>query len=1060
MPDNKQLYSEFADLTSLENQKKEILAIFNEVKTGITTLAEVGVKIDNSKSIRQIQVAEKEYNAELKQTQLFVKQLADTEAKLVLVRQKETLQLTENKLRLKELNKEQAERIKLQNAEEGSIEKLELQYAKAYRIFKQLGDEQRNSTRGVTLNKYLEDTANKLNELKKSAGNFSANVGRYGESLAKPFETLIKKVQELKANLAKGVGIGGNDSAAIERANKAIQVIEKTITKASGANSTSVTQVKNLSNAYQDLAITIGKAGGTSETSFLNKLGAQVGEAKDSVQDLKDQLKLNASDTKGIDNVVGSLNALAGIAQGAAGAYALLGANQEDAARVTAKLMAVQGIANSIQTVGQELTRKGTIANKIYEFSLNTMTTAFGKGSTAAARFNAILKVGVIGLVITGIILLISKMAELGNETDDLAESMKAYGEGVKDATLQTNKVKAAFDQAKAGVISKNAALKIYNDTLGDSFGKTNDLNKAEQLYNEKASVYIQIMGLKAQANALFAKSAEEAAKGITASSEDQTSGFTKAKTAVLAYLGLTNKAINVAIKDQAEGVVDAQKKAKVNSDKLYDEALKKANDAQKLSDQFKIKTDKPEKTEVTKAKKINDNTAATILKEQFEQNKLIIEAAAERDRKIVDDETKTYEERISALRNFTSNQMALVELEQQFQADQEMMRLDSVKKSLEEEKKEKGANIKAINAQIVKEETASNETIKTLTLKGANDLLKIGQDFNKELKSLSDARNDIRREEQKQIEDYNEWTLNEEKRLKKLLSDFNKKNDQDEADRQQKAIDDAKGRIKEQYKALYSEILATVSFFLTLSIDKEMAALETRKRMLDEETARRINQINMLGFTETERIKQTAIVEKQAAYEKEQIDKRQRRLNVERAKYEKAANIASIIGNTAAAVVKALKDAPYPYNIILAALIGATGALQLARAVAAPLPQYYTGTDSAAPGDAWIGEKGSELMERDGRWFLSPSKATKVKMKGGERVIPADLTRDIMNSMSFGKLDPGGMTIIQSGMSSEQADKLIDEIKDLKKETAKNRMVLNIGSGIEFEMYIQKNIK
>ena len=426
MPDNKQLYSEFADLTSLENQKKEILAIFNEVKTGITTLAEVGVKIDNSKSIRQIQVAEKEYNAELKQTQLFVKQLADTEAKLVLVRQKETLQLTENKLRLKELNKEQAERIKLQNAEEGSIEKLELQYAKAYRIFKQLGDEQRNSTRGVTLNKYLEDTANKLNELKKSAGNFSANVGRYGESLAKPFETLIKKVQELKANLAKGVGIGGNDSAAIERANKAIQVIEKTITKASGANSTSVTQVKNLSNAYQDLAITIGKAGGTSETSFLNKLGAQVGEAKDSVQDLKDQLKLNASDTKGIDNVVGSLNALAGIAQGAAGAYALLGANQEDAARVTAKLMAVQGIANSIQTVGQELTRKGTIANKIYEFSLNTMTTAFGKGSTAAARFNAILKVGVIGLVITGIILLISKMAELGNETDDLAESMKA----------------------------------------------------------------------------------------------------------------------------------------------------------------------------------------------------------------------------------------------------------------------------------------------------------------------------------------------------------------------------------------------------------------------------------------------------------------------------------------------------------------------------------------------------------------------------------------------------------------------------------------------------------
>jgi len=47
---------------------------------------------------------------------------------------------------------------------------------------------------------------------------------------------------------------------------------------------------------------------------------------------------------------------------------------------------------------------------------------------------------------------------------------------------------------------------------------------KAERLYNEKAEAYITIMGLKAQANVLFAKSAEESAKALVAGTKDQTS--------------------------------------------------------------------------------------------------------------------------------------------------------------------------------------------------------------------------------------------------------------------------------------------------------------------------------------------------------------------------------------------------------------------------------------------------------------------------------------------------------------------------------------------------------
>ena len=1086
MNQRKQLYNEFADIPSLEEQKAKILSIFDEVKAAIIALADIGVKLDNSKSVRQVNTAEKEYNATVKQTENLIKQLADTEAKLLLVRQKETLFLNESKLKLKELNKEQVERLRLQKAEEGSIEKLELQYAKAYRIFKQLGEEQRNTTRGQTLNKYLEDTSNKLNELKKSAGNFSANVGRYAGSLAAPFELLINKVEELKANLAKGIGIGGGtDAASLAQAQQAINTITTTIQKGGASTATSVTQVKALSNAFQDLSITLGKSGGTTETSFLNKLKAQVGAAKDDVADLKDELKLQASDTRGIDNVVGSLNALAGIAQGAAGAYALLGASQEDAAKITSKLIAVQGIANSVQMVGQELTRKGTTANKIYEFSLNTMSTAFGASSTAAARFNAILKVGVVGLVITGIVLLINKLIELKAAQDAAGRSAKDLqeirAEGLKNSTEELTKIRLIYEASQNQTLSykqRKKAVDELQEQYPQYFKNLTDeeilTGKASKAYEELTKNILRTGLAQAAKDRITEISSqmlddvlkvEEANKRIESAQKNGVFVQSKIQPKTLASGNTVNIApgqISLDEKDIDQTVskiksLYAKSFAAVDDGNARIKAIIEGVGAGNLIDGI-IGDPK----ELDKAKKIADNTAATILKEQFEQNKLILEAAKAKDKRILDDETETYEERLSALRNFTSNQMALIELEQQFQVAQEKMRLQSVKDSLEEQKKEKGANIKAINDQIRKEQAASDEVLKTITLKAANDLLNIGLEFNKGLKDLADKRQDIRDEERRQIEEYNEWILREEKRLRKLLSDLNEKSDKEEADKKEKAITDVKARIKQQYETLYKEVVDTISFFLTSSIDKETAALETRKRLLDEETQRRINQINLLGLTESERIKRTAQIEKQAAYEKEQIEKRQRKLAVERAKFEKAANIASIIGNTAAAVIKALKDAPYPYNILLAALIGATGALQLARAAAAPLPQYYTGTDSAKPGDAWVSEKGSELMQRDGRWYLTPKKPTIMKMKGGEKIINADLTRDIMASLNYSNpVNSGGVTLVQvPGMSSDQADTLINEIKDLKKETAKNKVVLNIGPGIDWDAYINKNIR
>jgi len=1070
-----QLYNEFADVPALEAQKKEVLEIFAEVKAGIKSLAQSGIKIDGAKSIQQLTAAEKEYNAYVKQTENLVKQLQDSEAKLVTIRQKEALQLAENKLRLKELNKEQSERIRLQNAEKGSIEQLELKYAKAYRIFKQLGESQRDTARGQALNKYLEDTSNKLNELKKSAGNFSSNVGRYAGSLAKPFETLINKVDELKANLSKGIGIGGSDEASLKRAAQAITIIENTLESSSAAGTTTVKQVKNLGNAFTDLSVTIGKA---DSSTFLSNLGLQIGEAKDEAADLKDQLKLNASDTKGIDNVVGSLNALAGVAQGAAGAYALIGANGEDAAVVTSKLIAIQGIANSVQQVGQELTRKGTTANKIYATVLGLVTTATDSSAAATTRLAAASKLLIGGAIIGTIIYLAVNYAKLKNSISDAARESKLLNDVNKEAAQIAGTQIAALDSLYRVSTNANIPIKKRKEAVDEIqkqypeyFKNVKDeiilQGKAADAYDRTKDSILEKAKATAIESKLAALSTEQLQKEFDL--EDKVAklraGESQKEIQRQKALkeGFSPKGIAASSGPETQNLRLIQLELKGIRDTISED-LKELDRIAKEREFLlsKITTPKTKGGEKEKAKekpqKIADNTEESLLKSRFEQQKLLIEQSRDSNEQILNDETKTFQERLDALRLFTADQMSLINLEKKFEIDQEILKHNEVIAALEEAKKEKGANVAEINAQEAREVEATGERIRTIILKSQDSILKAGQQFNAGLRKLKDDRADITKEEQKQLEEYEDFTMGWLEKFRQLQYDKNKEWDKKDQDQKDKAIQD----IKDLSIRGAEEMQATLLSFLTGSIDKEIAIIETRKRILDEDTQRRINQINLLGLTETERVKRTAQVEKQAQFENEQLEKRKRKLIVDRAKLEKAANIASIIANTAAAVIKALKDAPYPFNIALAVLTGAIGALQLARAIAAPLPQYKDGTPSAKKGLALVSEEGSELMKKDGKYYLTPPQPTLMEMAGGEQITPAHLTRDILNASMFTRsMTRQGLTsITPKGMTYSQADAMIEEIRDLKGVTGRNKVTLINEFHIESDAYIVNNVK
>jgi hypothetical protein len=118
----------------------------------------------------------------------------------------------------------------------------------------------------------------------------------------------------------------------------------------------------------------------------------------------------------------------------------------------------------------------------------------------------------------------------------------------------------------------------------------------------------------------------------------------------------------------------------------------------------------------------------------------------------------------------------------------------------------------------------------------------------------------------------------------------------------------------------------------------------------------------------------------KQEALRKKQLAEKQKQ-----AKYEKAFNIMQIGLNTASAIVEALP------NIPLSIYAGVIGALQLATAIATPIPKYKQGTQGHKGGLAIVGDGGvSEVIAEPNRKpYLSPNTDTLVNLERGTKVFP-----------------------------------------------------------------------
>lgn len=383
---------------------------------------------------------------------------------------------------------------------------------------------------------------------------------------------------------------------------------------------------KQLREAQADLVSMADKFGLASKEAQMAAM--KVAGLKDSIGDAKALAETFNPDKKFV--------ALGGAVQGVvagfsaySGAMGLLGIESKDTEKLLLKVQSAMAIQQGLSG----------IAGAVDSFKLLGTTIAQKVVTAFSTLRGAIISTG-IGALVVGLGILIANFDKVKTALGFATVAQQAYNDtiedyknGAKTAIEKTNQVRAAFDNAKAGVLSKKEALEIYNTSLGDTLGKAKNLQQAEDLYNKKAGVYIQIMGLKAQANALFAKSADEAAKGIVAANEDNISTIDKISAAVKLRLGIVSGAANTLVESQKEGTELAIENSKKNSEALYQEGLKLGTQAEKLERDNAITiTDIKEKAAV-KVKKIDDKSAKDALELKKLTLKMLRDAMIESDK-------------------------------------------------------------------------------------------------------------------------------------------------------------------------------------------------------------------------------------------------------------------------------------------------------------------------------------------------------------------------------------------------------------------------------------------
>lgn len=175
---------------------------------------------------------------------------------------------------------------------------------------------------------------------------------------------------------------------------------------------------------------------------------------------------------------------------------------------------------------------------------------------------------------------------------------------------------------------------------------------------------------------------------------------------------------------------------------------------------------------------------------------------------------------------------------------------------------------------------------------------------------------------------------------------------------------------------------------------DGQIQKIEEQQELLEEDSEKEIERIETLVehkvITEEEGEARKRAAEEKTAKKNEELEKKKAQLQYKQAVWQKANDLAQVGIATALGIMQAL--AMWPPNLVLAATVGAMGAVQAATIIATPIPKYAKGTNEKGHegGLAIVGDGGKrEVVIVDNSLWITPDIPTLVDMPKGSVVFP-----------------------------------------------------------------------
>lgn len=201
------------------------------------------------------------------------------------------------------------------------------------------------------------------------------------------------------------------------------------------------------------------------------------------------------------------------------------------------------------------------------------------------------------------------------------------------------------------------------------------------------------------------------------------------------------------------------------------------------------------------------------------------------------------------------------------------------------------------------------------------------------------------------------------------------------------KKVEQAKKRLIQES---ISAIISIGNSLFQRQIDNVDAEIEANQEEYDAkvETIDALAEKDIITTEEAEARKRAA--EEETSRKNKELEKKKAELQTRQAKFQKSIDIAQTIAATARAIMVAYKETGPITGAIFAAMIAATGAVQLATIIAQPIPKYAHGTDNHPGGLAIVGDGGrSEAVLVGDKAYITPDKPTLLSLPAGAEVVP-----------------------------------------------------------------------